>query len=188
MRIALAVVLVVLAVLLSASAGAALVQWSGNEHWYEARSTPGGIDWETASTLCAAEGGYLATITSAEENAFAFGLVSADSSLWYIDSYENGIGPWLGGLQPPGSVEPDGGWSWVTGEPWGYTNWSSGEPNDLGLDEDRVHFFGRRVLIGSEWNDINWDEPLLGYVIELDELPSPVDELTWGCIKALFAE
>ena len=31
---------------------------------------------------------------------------------------------WLGGYQQHPTTEPGGGWAWVTGEPWVYTNWS----------------------------------------------------------------
>jgi hypothetical protein len=39
----------------------------------------------------------------------------------------------LGGYQDRMSAEysePAGGWRWITGEPWNFTNWGSGEPND----------------------------------------------------------
>ena len=54
---------------------------------------------------------------------------------WYqlIDRY------WLGGFQDltsPNYSEPSGGWTWVTGEPWSYTNWFPGEPNNTGGGED----------------------------------------------------
>ncbi len=39
-------------------------------------------------------------------------------------------GMWYGGFQPPGVTPPNSGWEWVTGEPWDYTNWAPGEPND----------------------------------------------------------
>jgi len=72
---------------------------------------------------CAKAGGHLATITSEAENAFIYGLASNNIALWH--SLPNGcvLGPWLGGTQPTGSSEPGGGWRWVTGETWSYTNW-----------------------------------------------------------------
>ncbi len=57
--------------------------------------------------------GHLATVTSAEENAF-------------IVDMTNSYNHWLGGYQPAGSDEPAGNWQWVTGEPWIYANWNSG--------------------------------------------------------------
>src|SRR5262249_15632204 len=62
------------------------VQWrvadGGNGHYYQAVSTPGGITWEAAQAAAVGMGGYLATITSAAENAFAFNLAK-DPSLWF---------------------------------------------------------------------------------------------------------
>src|SRR4030042_8925 len=71
---------------------------------------------------------------------------AADEKYWGTDSY-NGYGPWLGGYQDGQATEPAKGWSWITGEPWEYDNWSAGagEPNDGdGLEdhaEDYLHFF-----------------------------------------------
>src|SRR6187549_3712268 len=64
------------------SAPSEWVQWDvssgGNGHWY--KPVPGfpGLTWTFANELAQAEGGYLATITSAEENAFVFSLVAND--------------------------------------------------------------------------------------------------------------
>jgi len=102
-------------------------------HRYKAVAAPG-ITWSdarTAATAMKRRGcvGHLATITSQKENDFivrTFPEVVAG-------------GYWLGGFQPPGSVEPGGGWKWITSEPFIYTNWSGSEPNDLG-DENALHF------------------------------------------------
>jgi hypothetical protein len=86
---------------------AALVQWNGNGgngHYYEAISVPG-ITFEDAMIAAALKGGYLVTITSQAEQNFISGNVIS-----------NGYGYRIGGFQPIGSPEPDGGWQWVTGE------------------------------------------------------------------------
>ncbi len=88
--------------------------------------------WDAAKRAAERLGGHLATIASQSENSQAYQLVAADDSLWYIDPYNNGIGPWIGGYQPAGSPEPGGGWRWVTGEAFNYTNWAPGEPNNSG--------------------------------------------------------
>ena len=56
-------------------------------------------------------------------------------------------GPWIGGTQPGGSPEPAGGWSWVTGETFGFNAWYAGEPNDAGGIENRIQFFD-----GTRWS------------------------------------
>ena len=79
---------------------------------------------------------------------------------------------WLGGFQPPNEARPNEGWQWITGEPWAYTNWAAGEPND---------FFGpasEQYLVYDEgkgkWNDVplNWGF-VDGYIVEFDALPTP---------------
>ncbi|WDE14612.1 hypothetical protein H3N35_20990 [Thalassomonas haliotis] len=78
--------------------------------------------------------GHLATITSAEENAFIF------------DSVANGNNAWFG----LSDAETEGTFTWVTGELLDYTNWFTGEPNnDAILGED----FGEFKADGF-WNDL----------------------------------
>ena len=50
----------------SALSNAQWVQWEGNEHWY--RVIDGGISWLDAKDAAEEAGGYLATITSQEED------------------------------------------------------------------------------------------------------------------------
>ncbi len=132
---------------------------------------PGGIHWRDAQAAATSMGAYLATLSSSQENGFVFGLV--DSAAFWIDPVENdtSLGPWIGGLQPPGSVEPAGGWTWVTGEPMTYTNWGPGQPNNSG-DQDRIHLwttaFPNRA---GTWNDLQELRPIAGYIMERDTPP-----------------
>src|SRR6266478_4337030 len=89
----------------------------GNGHFYEAVATSG-IVWSNASAAATNRGGYLATITSAQENQLVFGLIQGNTNLWTRRPSTDSWGPWIGGVQPPGSPEPAGGWTWVTGEPF----------------------------------------------------------------------
>lgn len=128
---------------------------------------------------------HLATITSAAENDFAFSLLSAAN--FYSDSFGSNIGPWLGGFQDrnaPDFSEPSGGWRWVTGEVWSYTNWSSGEPNNSGGAEDALHFFGGPSSPFSNWNhwnDITADHPsvLIQYYV-VEAVPEPAGMAVLG--------
>ncbi len=146
------------------------VQWSGNGHWY--KPVPGftGLTWDMANELAQAQGAHLVTITSADENAFVFGLVVNDPQYWRLNV--NYSGPALGGLQDQGAAEPAGGWHWVTGEPWTYSNWYPGQPDNWTyypwpmFGEDRLHFFGPY----GRWNDLPHDDLNLGgYIMEKEE-------------------
>ena len=157
------------------SARGAPVQWSGNMHWYEpVLADPGGITAIAANDAATSAGGYMVTIGSAAENTFVYGLVSGNDDFWFIDTAGNGQGPWLGGYQLAGSPEPDGGWRWVTTEPWSYTNWSAPtEPNDccsptIDNEENFLQFFGHQTLKSPVWNDMNNTPHETGYIIEYD--------------------
>jgi hypothetical protein len=156
------------------------VEWKvedgGNGHLYEAVLLPHHVAWGDANATAAAKGWYLATITSAEENAFVYGLVDDDPGFWddTNPNHTHGSGPWLGGFQPEGSPEPGGNWQWVTGEEWSYTNWAPEMPNDDGGGQNCLHFLGWRQLMGPQWNDLqSVPDPSLGairgYVIEIPE-------------------
>jgi hypothetical protein len=146
------------------------VTWS-NGHDYQAVLAPG-ISWDEAQDSCEAHGGHLVTITSAEENAFVCSLVRCDTAFWFVDAYNNGLGPWLGGYQPPGSEEPDGGWRWVTDEPFAYTNWETGQPDEGGGGtQNRLRFFKLDGRMGDRWDDGESDNPEAhrrGYICEYD--------------------
>jgi hypothetical protein len=143
------------------------VTWSptqgGNGHSYLPVSVAAPISWNEAFTNARNQGGYLVTITSAEENAFVYSLINHPQ-------YWNGeMGPPLGGYQPPGSPEPGGGWTWASGESWTYTHWEGNQPDNGagGGVEDTMHFWS-----GSGWNDHMGTMPgFVGYVVERETPP-----------------
>lgn len=165
-----------------------LKQWKseegGNGHYYKVIYQPNGISWNTAKAEAEVLGGYLVTITSTEENNFVSSLFSGNSSAWKnlgIDTR----GPWIGAFQPSNSPEPNGGWQWVSGEPFTFTNWGVSangdkqplDANDFG--EDYIHFFGggNNNFTAKTWNDLHADTSSYGgnplaYIIELDSLNS----------------
>ncbi len=85
--------------------------------------------------------------------------------------------PWLGGFQSPGSLEPAGGWKWITGETWDYNNWASGEPNNLASGrEDKLEFHGYSSggTFTGQWNDeLSTNILSSGYVVEYSPVPIP---------------
>ena len=159
--------------LASQVAFAAPVQWSGNGHWYEVVVIPApGVTWHEAKAAAEENGGYLATITSADENQFVFDLTVNTPGAWEM-SAEWAIGPYLGGYQDRSASdysEPSGGWRWVTEEPWEYTAWLQ-QPHpqpDNWLDlEDYLFYWGYPNQIMPTWND-GGDVPCTRYVIEYD--------------------
>jgi hypothetical protein len=171
--------LILLTSILVNCASATPIQYSGSGHFYDAISVPGGITWEDAKTAAAQCSGHLATITSQDENDFIAANFAINNR-------------WLGGFQPDGSVESNGGWQWITNEPWTYTNWLSGEPNndyggELGIlpnnsPENALQFW----ISGDKWNDYPSVVPLNGYIIEY-ETPADVVRQMITTIQDLVA-
>jgi hypothetical protein len=166
----------------SAAARADVVVWrpedGGNGHGYEVVPVPGGIGWNVARSQARGRGGYLASVNSAEENAFIYNLVNFPE-YWHIvePAPRRYFGPWLGGVQAPGAPTPAANWSWDDGTPMTYTNWVPGQPDDFnGNNEIYAHFFGRDALGGRTpmWNDAI-DPPnggiVIAYVVEY--IPEP---------------
>jgi hypothetical protein len=83
--------------------------------------------------------GHMATITSAAENDFVVNALIANEF-----AFSN---PWIGLTDE----ETEGVWKWVTGEPFVYSNWHAGEPNNLG-GEDYVNYYNNGGVI--KWNDL----------------------------------
>lgn len=135
-----------------------------NCHYYQRISTY--LDWFSAkadaeSRQFAGVTGHLATITSSSEQQFI------QSHLDVVDT-PPGRGIWLGGFQPLGSPEPGGNWKWVTGEPFVYTNWAPGEPNnDPGNPQGHENSLELRHNGDALWNDHN-DSSTAPYIVEYD--------------------
>ena len=146
-----------------------------NGHFYEFVPVIN-LNWNTASGDAGAKSlfglqGYLATITSAEENAFVFDKLQGNG--------------WLGG----NDATTEGTWKWITGPEAGtvfcigtgtcapeddeYSNWNSGEPNNCCGSEDYLHMIGNPKLGAavSFWNDLGVNGAggaytVLGYVVK----------------------
>ena len=118
----------------------------GNGHYY-ALITGAPMSWADAEaaaeamTMTGYFPGYLATVTSQEEYDFL------------VDTFSPfpGEETWLGATDDP-SLTPgasDGNFTWVTGEPFSFTAWASGQPNGVGASDGLV------FLSSSLWNDIS---------------------------------
>jgi len=142
------------------------IQWKiedgGNGHYYQYFSNDL-ITWHVAKSKAESMGGYLATITSPEENewiANTFPLTTPPSHLNWIGGYQD--------KNDPSYSEPAGGWKWVTNEPMNYLNWHEPyQPDNWygpGGAEDYL-----TIMPNGEWNDYAEWAP---YLVEWDSEPS----------------
>lgn len=83
--------------------------------------------WHDAHAYAVSLGANLVAINDAAENA------------WLAATFPQEL-LWTGGTDQA----LEGTWVWTNGDPWSYTNWNGGEPND-GVEE--------------EWLHINWGGP-----------------------------
>ncbi|MDC7224633.1 MAG: hypothetical protein PQJ60_12890 [Spirochaetales bacterium] len=142
----------------------------GETHYYEAVYVESGnLNWYQAAYLAQDAGGYLACPETDGENSFVFSLVNDEKYFWHFAEgaphYGIGIGPFLGGYQPVGSVEPAGGWLWLSGEEWDYTNWA------VNLDDGVIDMDPRN---NTQPNNSGASQPIMGF----GEMNLPVP--TWG--------
>jgi formylglycine-generating enzyme required for sulfatase activity len=152
MKQVISAVVVVGLLAMSANAQDQAVQWrvedGGNGHWYQWVPYGSLTTWLETQVDANTRGGHLATVTSLAEDAFARSLFEPGS----CQSCTNlATIIWIGGYQDRDAAdfsEPAGGWRWVTGEPWSFTNWHPNEPNDFKGYED---FLG--LTCNGSWND-----------------------------------
>ena len=134
-----------------------------NGHSYKAFDV--GYVWDDAEAYCESIGGYLAAVTSAEENAFVYNLISGGAKNVY----------WLGGFLSGNE------WRWNTGEGWNYTNWGNNKPDNYNDHaEDRVQMY--RVSYNSNpvssWNDASYNGA--GYHSTFYEMTNTGFVCEWG--------
>jgi streptogramin lyase len=156
-----------------------VVQWStaagGNGHYYELvmpTDPSGNYSWTQANAAASemthdGSPGYLATVTSAAENAFL-------GSQFQSSLPANGCA-WIG-LTDDGRM---GQWTWVDGEPFSYSNWAAGEPNNPGF-EDWVGYTNGETPVWS-WNNFQINNfgagALYGFIVEFNP-PSELSTTT----------
>lgn len=129
-----------------------------NHHYYQTIHVPGGLTWmgayEAASKrTCLGVPGHLVTLTSDEEQRFVTGGLAVIEG-WMGYYRDHGV---------PDFQERAGGWRWITGEPWTFTAWNEGEPNNDPKDSDFAHFAGN-----GRWNDDVGSVKDENYVVEYD--------------------
>ncbi len=90
--------------------------------------------------------GHLATLTTPDENEFIEQQGGLFSGRYIFGAYQD--------RSAEDYEEPAGGWRWVTGEPWDYTNWRLGEPNEFYDSREDVAEIHADPHIEGGWNDI----------------------------------
>ena len=109
-----------------------------NGHFYYVYNLDTVSTWNEAKQYCENQGGYLATITSPEENEFVYSYLK--SNFGYESAYFGFT-----------DQDEEGIWVWDNGEVSSYTNWHSGEPNGENPNEDFAMFYYK--YSDGTWND-----------------------------------
>jgi hypothetical protein len=171
-------------VLLAGQSWAAAVQWGVKGHYYEFMGfnlpETNGLTWTEANAAALGKGGYLATITSAEENSFVDSLLPPGEDRLTT--------AWLGGAVTGEYYT----WSWVAGPETGtvffyltndfitrvdvgYTNWCP-DPSRPVFHPDNLTYLlmnSSGWVTSGYWNNAS-AEYRSGYVVEYNANPVPV--------------
>jgi hypothetical protein len=92
-----------------------------------------------AQSACESQGGYLATIASAEENSLVANLSIASFPVW------------IGLARPAGALCSKSDYQWMSGEPVVYDGWATNEPDCTGT--------AVAMVAGAQWRDRYPDSP-----------------------------
>lgn len=111
-----------------------------NGHFYKVFPNDTVSTWEDARYYCESIGGYLAVISSNEENSFLFNYLTTMG----IQSAYFGFS----------DAKFEGKWEWVENEKSIFTNWEWGEPNCENNEEDYAGFYWK--FTEGTWNDGNF--------------------------------
>lgn len=109
-----------------------------NGHYYYVYNLSTVTTWEEAKQYCESQGGYLATITSREEDEFVYSYLR--NNFDYESAYFGFT-----------DQDEEGSWVWDNGEVSSYTNWHSGEPNSENPNEDFAMYYYK--YSDGSWND-----------------------------------
>lgn len=156
--------------------GSGWVQWTqasgGNGHYY--KTVDGNYSWSAANSAATATGGYLATITSAAENAFVLQVNTVHDPVW--GDYAKAWLMWIGGSD----AASEGNWKWTGGPEagttfWtgtgngtasGYENWEQNEPNNDSNEDYAMLMAGTGTWNDGSGNAGQDPSGYVGYVIE----------------------
>lgn len=166
----------------SPAAAADPVRWSANGHFYQFVLSDRGWSQSLteASQLAPLRNGklapYLATITSAEENAFV-GMVMGGNRAWLAgsDAVREGIWQWVAG---PEAGQVFFGFGAAAGA---YSNWNVNEPNNGVFRNEHSLEIRPDTTAPYRWNDLpNNDFRPNGYIVEWSLAPQVPEPATWA--------
>jgi hypothetical protein len=118
--------------------------------------------WEQARVDALVKGGRLAAFDSSREWQGALRAIGPDA-------LAGRLGLWIGASD---HLE-EGTWRWVTGEPFTFTNWAQGEP-DNGNDSDFAEVAGTESGVIGKWYDRRATALRDGYILEKGYASSPL--------------
>jgi formylglycine-generating enzyme required for sulfatase activity len=141
-----------------------------NGHRYQFVLKPA-MPWAEAKVQAERMGGYLAVITSREEDEWVRELLKP-----HLTNTNHHC--WLGAS----CDVKRGAWRWVTGEPFSFTSWAGGEPSYHATPPWGLNYH-RRPDTTFGWNDSSPREVVaadltVGYLVEWDRTLTPYDILT----------
>ncbi|MCP3874997.1 MAG: hypothetical protein GY699_17820 [Desulfobacteraceae bacterium] len=148
-----------------------------NGHAYHLLDTDGTKWWHEAEAEAVSLGGHLVTIDDAGENQWVFNTFGPQA-IAYANANNlpdrNNISLWIGLTDH--LVE--GSYQWSSGDPIGYFNWASGQPQNGVPDED---FVGIVVSpwAPSKWHDIVGDTREIDLPFGIVEAPVPIPGAIW---------
>ncbi len=126
------------------------LQWSrfvDPVRWYAQAPAP--TPWSDARDWARSFGGELVSVRSAAEQQFLaqnFFELAPPSRFHWLGLHQDPLGP--------NYSEPAGGWSWSSGEPLTYVNWTPGAPDDFGGGENVARTLGAsNPARAGEWCD-----------------------------------
>lgn len=101
-----------------------------NQHQY--KYVKENRSWRSANQYCVEQDGHLVTIQDETENQYVYMMTHGNTWLGATDEiYEES-------------------WVWVSDEPWQYTNWRSGQPDNNHQTENYLTYYETK----PSWNDI----------------------------------
>jgi uncharacterized repeat protein (TIGR02543 family) len=119
--------------------------------------------WAAAKTDAESKGGTLATFGNHMEWDQALQLIGQDSL-----ADVNGL--WIGATDQIA----EGLWTWITGEPFDFSNWAAGQPDNLN-DSDFAAVAGDLGGEAGKWYDYRATTTRDGYILESGYSTNPLD-------------